>query len=425
MRRVLGGRPTAAAAALGLCAFVGACTTSRPEKPEPALLAHQQDFIADRIDTRVRISRAIVSRMYAQQEAARRRGEPPPPFDILIISGGGDFGAFGAGVLKGWGTVTDPVMARPVFDFVSGVSTGALIAPLAFVGSEDAYERAFQVYQNPKPEWFRERGLLTFVLTGKSLVDNTGLKEEIKASIDDSMIRDIARDDAEGRLLIIGTTNLDMGMLAMWDLGQEARRVVEGVHSRDRLDSIILASTAIPGVFPPVEIDGDLYVDGGVTRNIAYTTDQDSPNAAFNRWQHEHGDRPPSKIRFWILINNQLATPPKSMQPGWTSLMKRSLEMAVRSSTIGALKGLAVSMELVRTERAADIEFRYMAIPDDWRPPVEGTFKKETMTALAQLGYRMGRDPSNWQVLVPNPESPEPATDDDTDMTRISPETPR
>jgi predicted acylesterase/phospholipase RssA len=48
----------------------------------------------------------------------------------LVISGGGSDGAFGAGVLKGW----TESGKRPVFNIVTGVSTGALIATFAFLG---------------------------------------------------------------------------------------------------------------------------------------------------------------------------------------------------------------------------------------------------------------------------------------------------
>ena len=51
---------------------------------------------------------------------------------FLAISGGGDDGAFGAGLLAGWSARGD----RPVFGLVTGVSTGALSAPFAFLGGE-------------------------------------------------------------------------------------------------------------------------------------------------------------------------------------------------------------------------------------------------------------------------------------------------
>lgn len=392
------------AAVIGMA--LGGCASERVTRDQEHLQADREKLVAELIDSRIAFSYRVIHRVRAKIDQAEREGTGEATLDILVLSGGGDYGAFGAGVLKGWGQVSDPVMTRPVFDVVSGVSTGALIAPFAYVGTEEAYERAYELYQDPKPDWFKERGLISFLFRRESFMDNSGLRRDVKAAIDDEMLKGIARKAEEDRPLLIGTTNMDMGLMVMWDAGLEAKRVVDGVRdSRDRFDDILIASTSIPGAFPPVEIDGDLYVDGGVTRNIAYTTDQDYENSSVNIWKREFGNRPYIKVRFWVIINNQLGTAPRGLQAGWPALMKRSLEMSIRSSTIGSLKALSLALEVQR-DRGLDGEFRYIAIPDDWRAPVEGVFVKETMTDLAQLGYRLGQDPENWKVVVPNPESP-------------------
>jgi predicted acylesterase/phospholipase RssA len=287
------------------------------------------------------------------------------------------------------------------------VSTGALIAPFAFVGTPAAYEEAFLAYREPKPHWFRVRNLLAILLFRESFIDNGGLRSEIASRIDEPMLRTIAQAGAEHRLLLIGTTNLDLGLLTMWDATRLAREITDGGKPRSAFDDVILASTAIPAVFPPVLIDGDHYVDGGVTRNIAYTTDQDSPHSTINIWKAEFPDRPFPRTRVWVVINNQLTTRSESMSPRWPSVMERSLDISVRSATLNSLKALAVSIELMRLRDQVDIELRFIAIPDDWRPPVKGVFQKETMSILAELGCRLGADPASWRTTVPNPEFPE------------------
>jgi predicted patatin/cPLA2 family phospholipase len=371
------------------------------------LAAHRQQFVQEVMAGRAALGRCVVQRIINEQDQARAASAPEPTFDVLILSGGGDYGAFGAGVLNGWGSVTDPQFRRPIFDVVTGVSTGALIAPFAFVGTDAAYEQAFSAYRKPNPQWFKLRRILSIALLRESFFDNTGLRNEIHTRMDDSMIHAIADARDQNRLLLIGTTNLDLGMLTMWDATRLAREAVAGTRDRSTFDDVILASTAIPAVFPPVKIEGDLYVDGGVTRNIAYTTDQEFADSAVNIWKKEHPLRKPPKWRVWVIVNKQLGTAPEHLLPTWPAVMERSLDLAIRASTITSLKGLALAIQYLHLRDGIDIELRIIAIPDEWRPPVKGPFKKETMNSLAELGCKLGADPTAWRTSVPNPESPE------------------
>jgi len=398
-------RPLGAWAVIAIGAvLLPGCAQERPTRTEAAMNAQHEAFVRQVIADRAELSRTFVNRWKRELDEQKASGKPAV-FDVLILSGGGDFGAFGAGVLKGWATVDDPEMTRPEFDVVSGVSTGALIAPLAFAGTEEAYERAFQTYQNPKKDWFKERGLLTFLLQRTSYVDSSGLVRDIKAAIDDPIIAAIAERAAGDRALVIGTTNMDQGMLKMWELGPLAAKARSDSVAKNRLYDILVASAAIPGAFPPVEMDGDLYVDGGVTRNIAFLTDQDFEGSADSIWRREFPGQAQPRVRLWIIINNQLGTSARSMQPAWPGLLKRALEMAIRANTLATLKALQLAMSVMRA-RGTDVDFHFIAIPDQWRAPVEGTFVKETMQDLAQLGYKLGCDPASWSRNVPDAESP-------------------
>jgi len=113
-------------------------------------------------------------------------------------------------------------------------------------------------------------------------------------------------------------------------------------------------------------------------------------------------------VRFWIVVNNQLGTYRRTVQPAWPKLMTRSLEMAIRASTLASLKSIELAARLMNLQGRVKVELRFIAIPDDWRPPVEGSFQKETMESLAELGFELGSDPSTWRTKVPNPESPTP-----------------
>jgi hypothetical protein len=331
---------------------------------------------------------------YDDYQAGKRPN--PPVVDLLFISGGGDWGAFGAGFLKGWGTIpkTDP-MARPEFAVVSGVSTGALIAPFAFIGTDEMIERVVQLYRNPKKDWVKPRWPLYFLPNNISFAEVPGLERELRSNLTPQTIRAIADAGKDGRMLAVNTTNLDDAGPRVFDLVAEAQRAIDSGNI-DRIHNIMLASAGIPGAFPYREIDGQMYVDGGVTGNIIYGAridEDDSPPAV---WQRMYPGTPLPKYRYWVIFNNQLRTLPTTTVPQWPAIVTRSLELATRSSTLTAMRHLFTMAEISRLKRGADVEVRIVSIPDDWTVPKEGVFIKETMNNLADLGERMGADPKSW-----------------------------
>ena len=171
--------------------------------------------------------------------------------------------------------------------------------------------------------------------------------------------------------------------------------------SSERFHNILLASAGIPGAFPSREIDGILYVDGGVSSNILYGAWGTREESFAYQFAKRYPDQPKPRIRYWVILNNQAQTPPKTVQPGWISVVGRSVEIAIRSSTITSLRHLFTFTELVTLRGDADIEVRWLAIPDDWRPATEGVFVKETMNNLADIGRKFGSDPSSWRRDVP------------------------
>lgn len=318
------------------------------------------------------------------------------PFEVLILSGGGDYGSFGAGFLEGWGEVREPQFARSQFDIITGVSTGALIAPFAFIGDGRSYEQVVRLYSDPGADWVRLRGLLFFLPGNSSLFDNSGLKRDICEQVGPDVIRAIAAESRKDRILAIGTTNLDLGIMQPWRLTYECEKA-EVTGDFERVHQILLASSAIPAAFPPVEIDGTLYVDGGTTANILVNADMRSPSSVLSLWRTRYPELPLPSIRYWVIINNQLGAAPQIVQPTWLSITGASVSTAIRSSTLGSLRHLDSQVQLLKETEHVDAELRFVCIPDDWRPPKPGMFVKETMQSLVDLGRRMGRDPASWQ----------------------------
>jgi len=339
-----------------------------------------------------------VDKIFARIEAEHDRGAT---IDVLALSGGGDYGAFGAGFLVGWGSAPE---GRPDFDAVTGVSTGALLAPFAFIGTDEACLEVEEFYRNPKKDWVRRRGVLFFLPSHPSFAELPGLERDLRRAIGREFMDRMAAESREGRLLAVSATDLDLGRQKFWDLGAEAETVSDEAGV-DRVQRILLASAAIPAVFPPVEIDGGLYADGGVTANVLLRLEVEDPRSFIPRWRAEHPGEPIPKIRYWIIINNQLHQQPRSVQLRWPAVVGPSLATAIRSATITEVRWLAAQADYVNAVYGAGIEVRVVAIPDEWRPPVAGDFKRETMVSLAELGRRMGADPGSWRVWASREQS--------------------
>jgi hypothetical protein len=402
-RHSIVGRSRFAVALIVMLALVGCGGVTRPAEPQAQMLQIRQETAThDLAEMRQLFKDFLRLRKAEYDEYAAGRQAKPPVIDILVISGGGDWGAFGAGFLKGWGAVpkSEP-MARPKFDVVTGVSTGALIAPFAFLGDEESIDRVEHLYRNPQPDWVEERGILYFLPHHISFAEVPGLEREVRKNMPREMIARLAAE-GDDRILTVNTTNLDDASPRAFVLVDEARQAVDS-GDFDRFYNIILASAGIPGVFPYREIDGQMYVDGGVTSNIIYGGRLGEGDSLPAVWQKLYPSVPNPEIRYWVIFNNQLHALPEVVRARWPDIITRSMELATRSATITAMRQLLAMSEIARLKRNADVEVRIVAIPDDWTPPVPGTFVKETMNNLADLGEKMGADPASWHTELPSP----------------------
>ena len=369
----------------------------------------QQDLLKARTtadEESVAIGRKFLGRLIERTKAEYDRytavgRKEPPVIDILIISGGGDWGAFGAGFLKGWQKVpAGHPLAKPAFDAVTGVSTGTLIAPFAFLGDEQSIDEIVNLYRNPEPDWVKQRGVLYFLPDNISFAEVPGLEREMRKHITLDMLRRIAKAGADGRVLAVNTTDLDTGTSRVFDLVLEAQRAA-GSGQVDRVHNIMLASAGIPGAFPFRMIDDELYVDGGVTGNIIYGGRIGEEDSIPALWQKAYPNLPIPKFRYWVIFNNQFRPVPVVTAPNWVAVIQRSLETSTRAATATAVRHLFAMAEISRLKRKADVEVRVVSIPGDWFPPVPGVFIKETMNNLTDLGEKMGADPASWSNEPP------------------------
>ncbi len=369
-----------------------ACALRREPVPVVTLAERGATQRAELRDEMVESTRTLLMRV------AQERGDERT-IDVLVLSGGGDYGAFGAAFLRAWRERTGDG-AMPEFDMVSGVSTGALIAPFAFLGTPEALAQCEHLYRNPKPDWVKARGILGLLPDNASLAEVPGLERELRREIDAAFIRRIADEGSRGRLLFVNTTDLDQGCAHPFELTRAASKSTES-NDFGRFHDILLASAGIPGVFPPREIDGTLYADGGVTSNILYGAAANYEDSLFYRFKQAFPAQEGLRMRYWVIFNNQVQSPPKTVQRGWLAVLGRSVEVAIRASTLTALRHLFAHADAVTRRGDGSIEVRWVAIPNEWRPPVEGVFAEETMRSLADIGAQMGADPKSWSARPP------------------------
>src|SRR5262249_14061543 len=252
--------------------------------------------------------------------------------NLLALSGGQEDGAFGAGLLVGWSERGD----RPLFKIVTGTSTGALAAPFAFLGSE--YDWALKkIYTHTRPnDVIAGTRFLLSAVNNEALMDNGPLTQSIDKYLDTRILDRIAQEYEKGRLLLISTTNLDTGKLAIWNVGA----IAASGHPRrlQLVRKVILASAAVPGLFPPVMIDvqldhtkhQEMHVDGGTVSQVFLYP----PSLRLGNILHrEDTDRPTA----YIIRNGRASPPPEKVERRTLAIAGRAIETMIASNGVGDL----------------------------------------------------------------------------------------
>jgi Patatin-like phospholipase len=318
---------------------------------------------------------------------------PPPKMQILAVSGGGEDGAFGSGLLCGW-TVAG---TRQTFELVTGVSTGALTAPFAYLGSSyDPQLRA--VYTELKPsEVLEARGLITGGLLGDAMADNSPLFKTISRYLDANMQAAIAKGYQDGRLLLIGTTDLDAQVPVIWNIGA----IAASNHPRalDTIRRILLASAAVPGAFPPsmfdVTVDGvayqEMHVDGGAfAQAFLYPA-----TITVGRRERIAQHKPVVDIKAYVIRNARL-------DPNWAATKRGTFGIAGRAiSTMITASGYNDVLRMYNTTKADDVDFNLAYIGKDFTDVLPSPFDPGYMRALFEYGYQKSVHGYDWKKLPP------------------------
>ena len=382
------------------------CGLSRELVPSELLLSAQVPGIPNARITGARSLRTMFQDTVA--ESIRQAGERFKAPDgtrrwpVLAISGGGASGAFGAGLLNGWSAAGD----RPTFKAVTGISTGALAATLAFLGKDydDGLKEAFTTVSTSDILEFRS---VFSWFTADSLGDSKGLAKIIARHHTKKTLEAVAREHARGRRLFIGTTNLDADRIVIWNMG-----VIASSTHPDALNlyrKVVLASASIPIVFPPVYIkvtaDGMLYKemhgDGGLKVQV-FTGGILVDKAEIKR---RAGLDPTSRIQgsLYVIRNGKLHQPSLIVRPRLADIADRTITSLVNSCAMGDLYRICYAAGRYGSE------FNLAIIPDEYEFKESEAFDPKEMTRLYNMAFEAARKGYPWRKVPPGMTEKSPA----------------
>lgn len=395
------------ALALATAATITGCATSTrlpavppdvPAQADPEIGAVRYLVLRD-TSAFASAARDSIRREQVWRVAHGQRG-PLPPANMLAISAGGENGAFTAGLLNGWTAHGD----RPEFNVVTGVSTGALIAPFAFLGpSYDSLLAKFYTTISAR-DIFHRRWLLRGIFTD-AMADTQPLERRITRFVDRPLLNAIAAEQAKGRLLLVGTTNLDTAEPVVWNM--TAIAASQDPHALDLFRKVLLASAAVPGLFPPVMIDvtvdgvryQEMHVDGGTSTQVfAYP-----PGFRLTEQVAGFGAGEGPRLTMFVVQNAQ-------MGPKWTSVRRRVLPIATRAvSTLMEAQAFGDLERMYVLAQRDHVDFNLAVIPSSFAGQPRGPFDNPYMRSLYQTGYELGAAGYAWRNTPPDYEPLLPA----------------
>jgi len=343
-------------------------------------------------------SDAAMSRVLDVEGLRRYTDEPISKFGMqrigpgaatyLALSGGGADGAYGVGVLNGWTTAG----TRPTFSVVSGVSTGGLIAPFAFLGPQyDVVLR--ELYTSGIAETLLEDSNPLRVLFGSGLVGNRRLRELVARYVGPDILQAVAREYAKGRRLLVVTTDLDTQRTVIWDMGRIA--TIGTTEALDLFRDVMTASASIPVVFPPMliqaEADGrsfqEMHVDGGVTAPVLTL-----PDALLFQ-----GQVPPKGLHLdiFILVNNKIERDFELVNNGSIEVASRSMSLVTKMQT------RSIVFSTYEFARRNHLGFHLSYIEREYPSSNSSGFDTAYMRALYQYGYEKAAGGHAWTTVPP------------------------
>ena len=381
-----------------LAATLSGCASLIERTPVPAAAVHKVTtpglaharFWGDEVPKD--IATALRQRMpnLGKPPPARESVNGQPVVNYLALSGGGSYGAFGAGLLAGWtksGT-------RPSFELVTGISAGALIAPFAYLGP--AYDRQLEeIWTRYGDDDLISKQPLGVLFGAAAAVDTKLLAELIAKYIDRKFLDAVAHEYRHGRVLLIGTTNIDAKRPVVWNMGEIA--LSPSPQALQLFRDVLLASASIPGIMPPILIDVDadgesfkeFHVDGGVTRQVFLTP------VAVKLSALDHLYPAPPLRRVYVIRNGRITPRYEPVAPTAAALAATSISTLLDNQTAGDIYRIYISTT------GDGAEFRLAATDSTLQPASNALFDKVYMKKLFDETRASASRGYPWMRTVP------------------------
>jgi hypothetical protein len=389
--------PTLRTLAVGLLVFAAGCTARHRACAPPALSRESGLVQPGPADNSGPIETELLRSLVDRTRTANAGSTPAAKAGkFLALSGGGMYGAYSVGVLSGW-TATG---TRPQFDVVTGVSTGALAATYAFLGTE--YDATMvKLYTTVSQRDIYRKRLAPAVIFSDSAASSEPLQRLIAAQVDDAVVAAVAQAHAAGRRLYVGTTNLDTRRLVVWDMGAIAAS--GRPDAKDLYRKVLLASASVPGFLPPVpievEVNGrpftEMHVDGGATTGVFLRASTLHIDQAALR----EGRQPLAGSDAYVIIAGKLYADPSCTDRRTVPIAESALSSMMSSQTRGELFRIYTLCLL------GGMNYHLASVPENLTVSADSmAFDPEVMRRLYSAGYEAASSGRAWRDTPPGAE---------------------
>lgn len=374
---------------LGTAVVASGCSANRRPRTTVAALVAEAPAAAARERA---LTDSVIERL-ARRAVSRGDGR----LDVLLLSGGGQNGAFGAGFLRAWHDRIDQPMPR--FDLIAGISTGAMQAPFVLAATPAALDTLVALYRRSAESFAPSFDWWFWIRRTGGLVSTGRLRRTVAGQLDGPVGVAMREQLASGRQLLVGTTDFDLGVGRTWDMGAEAG---PAGASSSRMVDILMATSAMPGIFPPQVLDGHVHADGGVTANVLPVLTLDDYRRLATRVR-ALGVAAPLTVRVFAIWNTWVFPEVRRLSPSSALDLKTRSDALVwygaQPLMMARLHDLAPAV--AREVPGLTLEVRHVAIPAalGMEPGARTLFNRDWMLRLEQLGRERALAADPWDVV--------------------------